>query len=68
MGLLSLAFSHFNSFTDNRSMKFPLLRKACITKLTIAAGPNAKLFIDSSSDGVLTGYYLLMGLCRCQFR
>ena len=59
-GLLSRAFSHFNSFTDNQPMKFGVLRKTYITKLTIAAGPNAKLFTGSSSDEVLTGHYLSM--------
>tara|TARA_R110002072_G_scaffold238939_1_gene396654 strand:+ start:50668 stop:51939 length:1272 start_codon:yes stop_codon:yes gene_type:complete len=59
-GLLSRAFSHFNSFTDNRPMKFGVLRKTFITKLTIAAGPNAKLFTGSSSEAVLTGHYLSM--------
>jgi len=59
-GLLSRTFSHFNSFTDNQPMKFGVLRKTYITKLTIAAGPNAKLFTGSSSDEVLTGHYLSM--------
>lgn len=57
-GLLSRAFSHFNTFTDNRPMKFAVLRKTYITKLTIAAGPNAKLFTGSSSDEVLKNHYI----------
>jgi integrase len=57
-GLLSRAFSHFNSFTDNQSMMFGVLRKTYITKLTIAAGPNAKLFTGSSSDQVLLDHYI----------
>lgn len=57
-GLLSRAFSHFNSFTDNRQMMFGVLRKTYITKLTIAAGPNAKLFTGSSSDAVLRDSYI----------
>jgi len=57
-GLLSRAFSHFNSFTDNRPMQFAVLRKTYITKLTIAAGANAKLFTGSSSDEVLKNHYI----------
>jgi integrase len=57
-GLLSRTFSHFNSFTDNQPMKFGVLRKTYITKLTIAAGPNAKLFTGSSSDEVLKNHYI----------
>lgn len=57
-GLLSRAFSHFNSFTTNPPMKFSVLRKTYITKLTIAAGENAKLFTGSSSDAVLKNHYI----------
>ncbi len=58
MDFLSRAFSHFIKFATKRDLEFKCLRKTYMTKLTMAAGPNAKLFTGSSSDAVLKNHYL----------
>lgn len=45
-------------FATDRDIKFGVLRKTYLTKLTIAAGENAKVFAGSSSDEVLKNHYL----------
>lgn len=56
--LLSRGFTHYIKLASDRSLKFGSLRKTYITKLTLAAGTNAKLFTGSSSDEVLKNHYL----------
>lgn len=56
--LLSRAFGHFIKCATDRKLEFGVLRKTYMTRLTIAAGPNAKLFTGSSSDEVLKNHYL----------
>ncbi|MHB8261898.1 MAG: tyrosine-type recombinase/integrase [Bacteroidia bacterium] len=58
MDLLSRCFAHFIKFATDRPLEFGVLRKTFITRLTMAAGINAKLFTGSSSDQVLKNHYL----------
>jgi hypothetical protein len=58
MDLLSRCFAHYIKLATDRPLEFGVLRKTFITRLTMAAGPNAKLFTGSSSDVVLKNHYL----------
>lgn len=58
MDLLSRCFAHYIKYATERPLEFGVLRKTFITHLTMAAGPNAKLFTGSSSDLVLKNHYL----------
>lgn len=58
MDLLSRSFGHFIKLVAQRPLEFGVLRKTYITKLTMVAGPNAKLFTGSSSEEVLKNHYL----------
>lgn len=55
---LSRCFTYFIKFATDRHLMFGVLRKTFITKLTMAAGPNAKMFTGSSSDEILMNHYL----------
>jgi integrase len=58
MDLLSCCFAHYIKLVTDRPLEFGVLRKTFITRLTMAAGPNAKLFTGHTDNSVLQNYYL----------
>lgn len=55
---LSRSFAHYIKLVTERRIKFKDLRKTYITFLTLALGPNAKLFTGHTNDQVLKSHYL----------
>ncbi|MFI5151462.1 MAG: hypothetical protein ACHQRM_17170 [Bacteroidia bacterium] len=58
MTALSRGFNHYIERVTTRGIQFKDLRKTYTTHLTVALGPNAKMFTGHASDEVLKKHYL----------
>jgi integrase len=56
--ILSRSFAHYIKLATDRKIEFKDLRKTYITHLTVALGPNAKIFTGHTNDQVLKNHYL----------
>jgi integrase len=58
MTAISRGFNHYVERVTKRGIQFKDLRKTYTTHLTVALGPNAKMFTGHASDEVLKKHYL----------
>ncbi|MFI5148966.1 MAG: tyrosine-type recombinase/integrase [Bacteroidia bacterium] len=58
MTAISRAFNHYVEQVTKRGVQFKDLRKTYTTHLSVALGPNAKMFTGHASDEILKKHYL----------